>query len=133
MTNEQATRRYFRALIPATIALLGFSYGIKLADNAGLLPALGLYAAALLPVASMLVQFWAYWRYIAEIDEFLRSIQLRAAFVGLVVVMVVATGWGYLEFYAEAPALSIFWLNPLYWIAYGLAVPAITWRYGGAE
>jgi hypothetical protein len=122
MTNEKATRRYMGTLIPAAIAFIGTSLALRAADDAGQLPPAALYAVSAIPVGIMLGMFWAHWRYMNEIDEFLRSIQFKGAFVGLVTVLTVSTGWGWLEFYADAPRLSVFWLNPLYWITYSIAV-----------
>lgn len=133
MTNEQATRRYLIVLIPAAMVFLASSFAIKLADDAGILPVPGLYAAAVIPIVAMIAQFWAHWRYVSEIDEFLRFIQLKAAFAGLALVLTLASGWGYLEFYAGAPEFSMFWLNPIYWIAYSIAAVALAYRHGGAS
>ena len=133
MSNEQATRRYLGVLIPAAILFIAVSIALRLADNAGLLPAAALYAVSIVPVGLMLGMFWAHWRYMNEIDEFLRSIQVKGAFAGLIVVMTIATGWGWLELYAEAPRLSIFWLNPLYWIVYSIATLAFTPREDAAS
>ena len=133
MTQEQANRRYLSVLIPATIVFVAASYGIKLADNAAVLPPWVLYAAAIVPIAALLGMFWAHWRYMREIDEFLRSIQVKAAFAGLVIVLTIASAWGYLEFYAEVAPLSIYWLNPLYWIVYSIAVVIFTLRSGAVS
>ncbi|WP_196260496.1 hypothetical protein [Pelagibacterium limicola] len=122
MTNEKATRRYLGFIIPATILFVGASFALKTADNAAMLPPPALYAVSIVPVGIMLSMFWAHWRYMTEIDEFLRFIQVKGAFTGLIIVMTIASGWGWLEFYADAPRLSIFWLNPIYWIAYSVAV-----------
>lgn len=128
MTNEKATRRYLGTLIPAALAFIGASLALKLMENAGLLPLPAVYALSVIPVALILFMFWAHWRYMNEIDEFLRSIQAKGGFAGLVVVLTVATGWGWLELAADAPALSIFWLNPLYWLVYSVAVLWLTPR-----
>lgn len=133
MTNEQAKRRYLGVVIPGTIAFVAASLALRVADDAAMLPLPALYAVSVVPVGIMLGMFWAHWRYMKEIDEFLRSIQVKGAFAGLIVVMTIATGWGWLEFYAEAPRLSIFWLNPLYWIAYSIAVVIFTPRDGGVS
>ena len=77
MTNEQATRRYFSVVFPGGVAFLGLCYGLKLAEDSAMFPAAVLYAAALVPIAVLLGLFWAHWRYMNEIDEFLRSIQVR--------------------------------------------------------
>jgi len=133
MTNEKASRRYFGFLIPAVIVFVAASYAIKSADNAGLLPSAALYMAAIVPIGALLGMFWAHWRYMREIDEFLRSIQVKAAFAGLVTMLTIASGWGYLEFYADVAPLSVYWLNPLYWIAYSIAAVGFTLRSGAVS
>jgi hypothetical protein len=131
MTNEKATRRYLGFLIPAAIVFVGVGFALRAADDAAMLPPPALYAVSIVPVGIMLSMFWAQWRFMTEMDEFLRFIQVKATFAGLIVVMTIATGWGWLEFYADAPELSIFWLNPLYWIAYSTASVIFNIRYAG--
>ena len=133
MTQEQAGRRYFSFLIPAAMVFLAASLAIKLADKAAMLPPPALYAAALVPIAALLSMFWAHWRYMNEIDEFLRSIQVKAAFAGFIIVLTIASGWGYLEFYADVAPLSVYWLNPLYWIVYGIAAMLFSLQSGAAR
>ena len=133
MTSDQAMCRYLTVIIPAAIAFVGVSFVLKAADNANVLPLPALYAVSIVPVGIMLGMFWAHWRYMGEIDEFLRSIQVKGAFAGLIFVLTVATGWGWLEMFADAPQLSIFWLNPLYWIIYSIAVMWFTPRDGAEQ
>ena len=128
MTNQQATRRYYTVLIPGMIAFLGASFGLKAAESSGQFPEAALYAGALLPIVLMLGMFWAHWRYMNEIDEFLRSIHVKATFVAIAAVMTVATGWGFLELFAEVPALPVYYLNPLFWVAFALAEVALSAR-----
>lgn len=133
MTNEKATRRYFIFITPAILAFVAVSFTLRVADDAGIMPAPALYAASIVPVGIMLGMFWAHWRYMGEIDEFLRFIQFKGVFTGLIVVMTIASGWGWLELYADAPRLPVFWLNPIYWIGYGAGVAFFSWRNGGAQ
>jgi hypothetical protein len=128
--NDRASRRYLTVLVPAAIAFVVVSFALSAADNADMLPLQALYVVSVVPVGIMLGMFWAHWRYMNEIDEFLRSIQMKGAFAGLVSILTVATGWGWLEMFADAPQVSIFWLNPLYWIIYSVAVTWLTPRDG---
>jgi hypothetical protein len=122
MSSETASRTYNRrlfvtmAIFLAATAVLGFG-GERLPRGV----TYPLTAAAIL---LLLAPFWALYRYLSEIDEFLRWLHVRAVLVALSVVMAVSTAWGFLELYAEVPALSVYWLNPLFWIAYSLAVVA---------
>ncbi len=131
MTNVDAKKRYFRIFTPA-MAIYFVSF-LAIAWFAGhvLYDPLLISAMALVPIIALLAMFWAHMRLIREIDEYLRSIQIRAVFVGLSVVLVVATGWGVLELLADTPRLAIFWINPIYWIAYGLATAYFTKRETG--
>ncbi len=131
MTNLEAKKRYFRVFTPAmAIYLITFLLIAWFADNVGSNPVL-ISIMALVPIIALLAMFWAHMRMIGEIDEFLRSIQIRAVFAGLSAVLVVATGWGILELLANMPVLAIFWINPIYWIAYGLAAAYFTRRETG--
>ncbi|MGI9464624.1 MAG: hypothetical protein ACR2OM_11820 [Aestuariivirgaceae bacterium] len=131
MTPEQATRRYFKIFIPSMIGYLAGSLGITwIADHVNL-PPIVLHGLAAIPIAAMLSVFWAHWRFINEIDEFLRTIQIKAVLFGTACVMVVAMGWGTLEMFADAPKLQVFWLMPIFWVCYSAAAVFVTKREGG--
>ena len=131
MTVERATRRYFALLVPAMLVFMSSTLGIVWADDTLALPSAAPYALTVVPIAALLSTYWALWRFITEIDEFLRLIQIKSIIIGLMAVMMVITGWGLMELYADAPALGIFWLNPLFWVAYAIAALIITKRDGG--
>ncbi|MEP3278199.1 MAG: hypothetical protein ABJN26_15315 [Stappiaceae bacterium] len=131
MTPEQATGRYFKIFVPSMIGYLVGSVGTTwAADNMNLPPA-ALYGLALVPIVAILSAFWAHWRFINEVDEFLRSIQIKAIIFGIACVMVIASGWGTLELLADAPKLKVFWLLPIFWVSYSAAAIVVTKREGG--
>ena len=131
MTPEQATRRYFKIFIPSMIVYLAGCLGTGWAADHMSLPPSVLYGLAIVPIAAMLSVFWGHWRFINEIDEFLRTIQVKALLFGTACVLVVATGWGTLEMFADAPRLQVFWLLPIFWVAYSATATVITKREGG--
>ncbi|MEO9526986.1 hypothetical protein [Roseibium sp.] len=131
MTHQQATRRYFMIFVPSMIGYMVATIGVVWARDHADLPAMGLYVLAALPIIAILCTFWAHWRFITEIDEFLRTIQIKAVLFGLVCLMVMASVWGTLENLAGAPALDVFWLVPTFWLSYGAAALVITRRDGG--
>ncbi|MBU1175845.1 MAG: hypothetical protein KKH72_10635 [Alphaproteobacteria bacterium] len=131
MTNIEAKRRYFRVFIPAMVIFLGAS-GVFAAlglDAQGPSPAI--LAFAILPVGSQIALFVAHLRFIGEVDEYLRSIQIKAVLFALAVILIIATGWGYLEAYASVPRLHILWLNPIYWVSYAVAAMTLSLRATG--
>lgn len=131
MTTKQATRRYFIIFIPAMIVYLGGTFGIKWITDHTNWPSVILYGVVAIPIIAALSMFWAHWRYINDVDEFLRMIQIKAMFFALATVMSIATGWGILEAYIGVPRLEILWLNPIFWASYGLSAALITKREGG--
>jgi hypothetical protein len=131
MTTERATARYFKVLIPAMIVYMAASLGMAWIDDHFVVPRFLLYGLATPAVLAVLAVFWAHWRLMRELDEFLRMIQVKAVLIGLAVVLAIASGWGWLELYADVPALPVFWLTPIFCVAYGIAATVITKRLGG--
>lgn len=123
MTPEQATSRYFKMFIPAMfVYFVGSLATVWATDNLSL-SVLALYGLAFVPTMAIAFAFWAHWRFVTEVDEFLRLIQIKAILFGVACVMVIASGWGTLEILADAPKLQVFWLLPIFWISYsGAAV-----------
>jgi hypothetical protein len=130
MNVKQATARYYKVLVPAMILFLGSSLGLAWIDKNVDVPGVALVALAAVPIVALLSMFWIHWRFMNEIDEFLRQIQVKALLAGAALVLAIATGWGYLESYADAPTMPIFWLNPIFWTAYGLSAIYFTKRAG---
>ena len=130
MDTETATKRFFLILFPATFVFVAASVGIAMLDQFAEPSQITLIAISLIPIIAQLLTFWAYWRFVTEIDEFLRAIQIRAVLFGLASILLIATAWGYLEAYAETPRLELLWLNPIYWASYGLGALVFTRRAG---
>ena len=132
MDTKQAKRRYFfLVLFPAMAVFLAASFGIAVLGESDSIGQPTLVAVSLIPIVALMITFWGFWRFTKEIDEYLRAIQIKALLVGLVTILVVATGWGYLETYADASDLELFWFNPIFWIAYSVGVLIFTLRDGG--
>jgi hypothetical protein len=129
MKHEVATRRFLRALIPAMAVFLIASLLLAWLKSNGASPAV-LVATAAVPIAALLVPFWAMWRFLTDVDEFLRFVQVKALLVGTATALTIASGWGYLEAYAGTPALPVLWLNPIFWLGYAVAACVLTFREG---
>lgn len=130
MTPEQATYRYFKIFIPAMLVYVAGSVGTVWAADQSLLSPIALYGLAFIPVLAIICAFWAHWRFVIEVDEFLRLIQVKAILFGIACVMAVASGWGTLEMLADVPKLQVFWLLPLFWISYSGAAAYISKKEG---
>lgn len=126
MSEKQATIRYFKIFVPSMamylIGMIGISWPAK---NLGL-PQPALIGLAAIPMIALLCAIWAHWRFITELDEFLRMIQIKGIVFGVAMVLIVASSWGLLEVLAEVPRLPIIHTFTIFCISYGLAVAVLT-------
>jgi len=130
MTQRKAASRYMKRLIPATVVYLVGIFATSWANKTEALPQWSIYGLTLIPALAILVWMWAHWRYVHEIDEYMRSIQHRAMLIGITILMAVSSFWGLLEFFGDVPAIPIFYVLPAYYIFYGLAQAVIAKREG---
>mgnify|MGYP001283811642 FL=1 len=130
--EKQANRRFISVALLSMALLLASSLAVPLAGGRDAVPTPLVWAAAVASILALLLPLWALWRYLQELDEYLRSLQLKAIYFGLAVLLVVVTGWGYFELYFDLPNLGMYWLNPVYWVAYSAAVVFVH-RHHGAE
>ncbi len=130
MTQKRAHRRYMKLFVPAMAMYLLSMFGISFAKNNATMPEPLLYGLAIVPAIFLLIWIWGHMRYITELDEFLRSLQVRAVLTGMALVMAFSTVWGLLEELAAAPAVPIFFIVPGFYFAYGLAYVVIGKRAG---
>jgi hypothetical protein len=113
-----------KLLIPSMVIYVAGVFGVAtLRNNEGVsLPVLA--ALALIPGLAMLSWIWGHWRYISELDEYLQKLNMQSVMVGLAVILSVASVWGLLEMLVQShniPALPIFWVVPMFYVANGLA------------
>ncbi|WP_338241589.1 hypothetical protein [Aurantiacibacter hainanensis] len=91
-----------------------------------------LWLLALLPLPPLLAFIWTMVRYyFEESDEFLRHRAVTGALVGLVLVLVVGTVWGFLEMYGLLPHMWNWWVFPIWAIGLGIGTwwPALSARF----
>lgn len=128
MKTELATRRYIQALAPAMVLFLAASFAIDWIDDNTDASQLMLAGMAIIPIMLLLSAFWAQWRFINDVDEYIRMIHIKALIGGLAILITVATTWGYLEAYASVRPLGLFWVNPIFWTSYGLFAAILSKR-----
>lgn len=120
MEQKQVKRRYFKIFIPSMIVYVVSVLGISHAENMNWVSGFALYIFAAIPVGAILTWFWAQWRFINELDEYLKMLQMKAVMFALAIILSISTGWGLLEMLANAPKLEIFWLVPIGFTSFGL-------------
>ena len=111
------TRRMMIAIALYTvIALAAFTNYERLAPGSALM-----WLAALAPTVPLLGMIWALVRYVTEeTDEYLRHQAVMAALIGLGLVLVVGTLWGFLETFGLVPHVWSWWVFPGWAIGLGI-------------
>ncbi|HJS11158.1 hypothetical protein [Sphingopyxis sp.] len=80
-----------------------------------------LWGIAVLPSVPMIFFVWTLARYVVEEeDEYLRYRQTSAALIGLALVLLAGTLWGFLETFGVAPHVPAWWVVPVWAIGLGL-------------
>lgn len=130
MTTSQSSSRFFKVFVPAMLIYIAATTGISALANESAPPAYILYVLTLIPIGAVFAAFWAQLRFALELDEFLRLIQVKGTFIGIAVVMIIASGWGQLERLTDVPRFQVFWLLPIFWSVQGLATTFISKREG---
>lgn len=88
-------------------------------------PAPALWALALAPAATVVVQFILAYRLIARQDEFVRALTAKRIIAAAGVAIAVAVGWSILEEYAGLFHVPAWLIYPLFWGALGMVTPFI--------
>ncbi len=128
--HMQATKRYMRIFVPAMLAYLIGVFGVSWADNHSLIPEWSLYVLTIIPVLAIFAWMWAQWRYVNELDEYLKKIQTEAMMIGLMIVTAIASGWGLMELMTDVPRIPIFFAGPGFYMVYGIAYAVLAKRVG---
>jgi hypothetical protein len=102
---------------------------VMIAEARALPAAPWLYLVAMAPAAPVGGVIFALLRYLEEEeDEYQRLLHVRTFVVSSGLTLAVTTGWGFLQFYAAAPLVSLFYVFPLFWACYGVAGAWVRWR-----
>ncbi|MGN7930818.1 hypothetical protein [Sphingopyxis sp. 22461] len=122
-----ATRRYNRRMLIWSVGYvlcLGTAMTVRnYLDPQGAL----LWGIAVLPSVPMLFFVWTLARYVVEEeDEYLRYRQTSAALIGLALVLLAGTLWGFLETFGVAPHVPAWWVVPVWAIGLGLGQMIMT-------
>ena len=126
----QATRRYMKIFIPAMALYLIGVLGISWADNNSYLPPWSIYVLTIIPIFAIFAWMWAQWRYVNELDEYLKKLQTEAMMIGLMTITAVASGWGLMELMTDVPRIPVFFAGPGFYLIYGIAYAVLAKRAG---
>ena len=78
------------------------------------------YLIALLPALAIVGQLVVTLRYLAEADEFIRSLTAKRFIIAASLMMALATLWGFLETFAGLNPIPVYLVYPTFWGCYGI-------------
>lgn len=82
-----------------------------------------LWLLATVPLVPVMGMIWTMYRYLREeTDEYLRHRATTASLVGLALVLVVGTSWGFLETFGLVPHVWNWWVFPVWALGLGLGM-----------
>lgn len=115
--SRDAHKRYLRTTIVSmlfyVICVFGVSFFLRLVEVATPIK----YVLALMPSLFIWWFVWGAGRYFKECDEYERSRLTSGLLFGVAVLLIFTSGWGFLELLADAPALPVFYIFPLFVVA----------------
>ena len=124
MFTDAANRRY----TIRTVAFFSGYAAINMAAMAGAFDDLagpGKWALALAVTAPVAGHVWATLELIRHSDEFARAIAAKTLILAWGATMILASGWGFLESYAQAPHVPAWMVYPLFWAAFFVVSPFV--------
>ncbi|MGE0743162.1 MAG: hypothetical protein AB7O98_17640 [Hyphomonadaceae bacterium] len=127
--TKSASRRYRREMAIAAIIYVSFVFAAALAIRNFDLPHWAVIVLSLLPTAPALLMLRAYLTYVSALDEFQRSLHVRALIVATALVVFGSFAYGFLEEWAAFPHLPLLWVFPVFSVTFGLAHIVIRRRY----
>jgi len=92
-----------------------------------------IYPLALLPGLAGLAFLYGYFRFINEMDELARKIQIEATMIAVAAMLTFTLTWGLMEmFIDDMVRIPMFWVFPFYFGVQGVASGFLSRRYGVA-
>lgn len=127
VASAKGTRAYKKYLI-RTFLFMGGYVAINSAAITGAFDDIGHTAGlvlGLLVAAPVAGQIWATLALMNDSDEFVRALLAKRFIVASGLAMTVATAWGFMESYGDAPHIPAWIIYPLFWALFGLVSPFI--------
>ncbi|NNE58041.1 MAG: hypothetical protein HKN36_08045 [Hellea sp.] len=121
MSPSDAQRRYKKttamAMLFYVIVIFSVAFYLKRTDDVA--PVLK-YILAALPTIFVWWFLWGAIRFYKETDEYERSRLQTGMLFGVIFTMLLSSGWGFMEMFADAPQLPVFWIFPAFILASGV-------------
>jgi hypothetical protein len=118
--TTQPARAYRNAALLWTGLYVVLVFAVALASRDGVVPpgplTYVLAAAPSLPIAGIL---FAFSRYLRDSDEYVRALLTRRIVVAAGLTFILSNTWGFLELFAAAPHVALYWVFVGFCVLYG--------------
>lgn len=124
-----AQRRYNRRVLALSALYAILLVAVSLVFRAHRIVGPAAYLLAILPALPLFGVFLAIGRYLVEeSDEYLRMIETRKSLVATGFMLVVTTGWGFLQSFDLLPRVDFYWAAILWFggLGFGACVQKLT-------
>lgn len=127
MASARGTSAHKKYLVRTAAFMTGYT-AINVAaifgafDDIGRAGGLALGLVVAVPVAG---QIWATLALMNDSDEFMRALMAKRFIVASGLAMALATAWGFMESYGDAPHVPAWMIYPLFWALFGVVTPLI--------
>ncbi len=121
MKPSEAKKRYFKTTRNSMILYIVTIFTVSFYLNTIEAQTVVKYGLAILPAIFVWWFLWGAIRFYKETDEYERSKLVSGMLAGVVVLLLISSSWGFLEMFADAPKLPVFWILPIFFLASGLS------------
>ena len=83
------------------------------------LPQYGKYILAMIPSIPIGASLLVLMRYLNNCDEYLQAAMGRLFIITTLITLFLSTFWGFLEAFANAPHIELYWVYVVFWALYG--------------
>ena len=130
ITTQPSWRRYIVRYCLGMAVYVALLAPVVLAAYHHVLPGRPwIYLATASPAVGVAAVVWSMLRYLEEeADEYQRLLNVRAFIAAAGLVLVVTTGWGLMQWFADLPKVSLFYVFPLFLACQGFTTAWVRWR-----
>ncbi|KAA5804602.1 hypothetical protein F1654_00915 [Alkalicaulis satelles] len=122
---KRYSMRFIALMMIYSLAVVGVTYFLRQLDPSGPVRVM-LALAPVLPALLALREFIIFWR---AMDEVQARIHAESLLIAAGVVSFASFSWGFLESWADAPAISVIYVLPAMALVWGVAVIFVSRRF----
>ncbi len=120
MSPSTAKKSYFKTTAISMTLYVAVIFAVAFYLKSAEVSATTKYILALLPTVFVWWYLWGAYRFYNDTDEYERSRIRTGVMFGVLFIMILTSGWGFMEMLADAPHLPVFYIFPIFCGAAGI-------------